>query len=215
MKNRIWLGTLFVATGLLLVAAALILSAYNRSVEIRAGDNASDAVLHLKEAIDEVPESFGQTVDTETGYVNFIEELASIPEREMPVMVIDGQEYIGILEIPTFELELPVMKDWSYDKLKTAPCRYNGSAYLNNFVIAAHNYTTHFGSIHSLKPGDYVLFTDCDGNKFIYEVAEIEVLSPDSVEDMKESGWALTLFTCTLGGQNRVTVRCEKVESEQ
>ena len=30
------------------------------------------------------------------------------------------------------------------------------------------------------------------------------------VEEMLSGGWALTLFTCTLGGRTRVTVRCEE-----
>lgn len=46
-----------------------------------------------------------------------------------------------------------------------------------------------------------------------YEVAEIEILSPDAVEEMTEDDGDLTLFTCTLGGGSRVTVRCVLTES--
>ena len=37
-----------------------------------------------------------------------------------------------------------------------------------------------------------------------------EILQPGDVEEMLSGGWALTLFTCTLGGRTRVTVRCEE-----
>ena len=62
---------------------------------------------------------------------------------------------------------------WSYPKLKIAPCRYSGSAYTGNLVIAAHNYRTHFGLLESLAPGAQVKFTDVEGNVFSYEIAEI------------------------------------------
>ncbi len=32
------------------------------------------------------------------------------------------------------------------------------------------------------------------------------------VEEMITGDWDLTLFTCTLGGQTRVTVRCQLIE---
>ena len=45
------------------------------------------------------------------------------------------------------------MESWSYPKLKVAPCRYRGSAYLDDLIIAAHNYDRHFGRINTLLPG--------------------------------------------------------------
>lgn len=132
------------------------------------------------------------------------------PEAGMPLRYIEGNAYAGRLTIPVLHLDLPVMNDWNYRNLKIAPCRYAGSVYLDNLVIAAHNYLTHFGRIHTLSSGDEVIFTDTDGNSFVYTVAAIEILSPFSVRDMKESTWDLTLFTCTYGGQFRVTVRCQQ-----
>ena len=130
------------------------------------------------------------------------------PEMDMPEENVDGQKYIGVLRIPDLSLELPVISNWSYPNLKNAPCRYAGSAYMNNMVIAAHNYNSHFGHLKDLSPGDEVTFTDVDGNVFQYEVSAIEILSPLAVEEMTNGDWDLTLFTCTVSGQSRVTVRC-------
>ena len=130
------------------------------------------------------------------------------PEMDMPEEDVDGQKYIGVLRIPDLSLELPVISNWSYPNLKNAPCRYAGSAYMNNMVIAAHNYNSHFGHLKDLSPGDEVTFTDVDGNVFQYEVSALEILSPFAVEEMTSGDWDLTLFTCTVGGQSRVTVRC-------
>ena len=102
------------------------------------------------------------------------------------------------------------MSQWSYPKLRIAPCRYAGSAYQGNLILSAHNYSSHFGQIGTLQAGDRVTFTDVDGNVFLYSVAKIQILQPGDVEEMLSGGWALTLFTCTLGGRTRVTVRCEE-----
>jgi sortase A len=96
--------------------------------------------------------------------------------------------------------------------LKIAPCRYEGSAYTNDLIISGHNYTSHFGKLQNLSAGDIVIFTDIEGNEFIYEVVELEILKPTSIEEMKSGEWALSLFTCTLSGQTRLTVRCELVD---
>ena len=128
-------------------------------------------------------------------------------------MEIDGVEYIGTLTIPALGLELPIVSAWSDALLDLAPCRYTGSAYLGDLIIAGHNYRRHFGPLGRIAPGDRVTFTDVDGNVFAYNVAEIQILKPTAIEDMLSEEWDLSLFTCTLGGQTRLTVRCEKAET--
>ena len=125
---------------------------------------------------------------------------------------VNSMDYIGVLDIPALSLTLPVLKEWDYPSLNVAPCRYAGSVYADGFVIAAHNYDSHFGRIGSLSTGDSVRFTDIDGNVFDYSVAAIETLDHYATDDMKSDDWSLSLFTCTLGGQYRVTVRCDRAE---
>lgn len=189
--------------GLLLIAAALLLTVFNLWDEWRA-DQAAEQVLDQMTVQPEDPDaSDGQGIP----------DYLLNPDMEMPVVEIDGNSYIGVLDIPALGLTLPVMSEWSYPNLRTAPCRYAGSAYKDNLVIAAHNYSTHFGQIKNLTVGDQVSFTDVDGNVFLYTVAEVQTLEPTAVEEMTDGGWALTLFTCTIGGQSRVTVRCENDEN--
>ena len=138
------------------------------------------------------------------------------PDMDMPEYTLSSLgdvACIGILEIPALDLELPVISNWSYSSLKLAPCRYSGSAYKGDLVIAAHNYQSHFGGLRTLPEGSEVFFTDAVGNRFSYYVAVTEALTPWSVDDMTSGEWPLTLFTCTLDSQNRVTVRCEYSEA--
>lgn len=205
-KNQI--GKIFTITGLLLFAAALALSVYNLWDGYRAEQSREklleeyrDKNQNISDEGEQAEESDGQIPDYQLN-----------PEMEMPEVMLeelDGAACIGVLEIPEIDLKLPVLSEWSYPLLKKAPCRYSGSAYLDNLVIAAHNYRTHFGKLKELENGDEVLFTDAAGNRFEYKVAVVEALTPQSVEDMTSGEWALSLFTCTLDGKNRVTVRCD------
>ena len=137
-------------------------------------------------------------------------KLQLIPDMDMPVKTVDGQDYVGVIILHELGLELPVMGDWDYAKLKKAPCHYFGSTYRDDMVIMAHNYRSQFGRIRRLKAGNRITFTDMDGNAFHYRVNAVEVLSSYEVEKVTNGEWDLTLFTCTLGGQNRIVVRCER-----
>ena len=137
-----------------------------------------------------------------------------LPEPTIPQMLtvpVDGGECIGILSIPALELELPVLADWSYEKLKKAPCHYYGSYYGTDFVIAAHNFQSHFGRLSELQAGDVVIFTDVSGTAHCYEVVLLETLQKEATLEMITSGFDLSLYTCTPGGSSRVTVRCKNI----
>ena len=79
-------------------------------------------------------------------------------------------------------------------------------------ILAAHNYDRHFGRLKNLEGGELVRFTDVDGNVFDFSVTELELLWPEQTEEMLSGEWDLTLFTCTLCGRQRVTVRCDRIE---
>ena len=125
---------------------------------------------------------------------------------------IDGNDYIGYVAIPTLEIELPVMSDWSYEKLNVAPCRHAGATFSEDLVIAAHNYDKHFGGLKNLQIGDSVTFTDMDGDVFSYQVAVVETVAPTAVAQVLESEYALVIYTCTYGGKTRVAVFCEMTQ---
>ena len=211
-KNR--LGRFFTGAGLILVAAAVLLLMYNLWDSRRAEESQEELLaeyLSENKKASEVPsDPDGEAADSQD-----IPDYLLDPDMEMPEFTLSSLgdiSCIGILEIPALDLQLPVISEWSYPALRLAPCRYTGSAYKGDLVIAAHNYQSHFGRLKTLSTGSEVIFTDAVGNRFVYQVAVIEALTPWSVEDMTSGEWPLSLFTCTLDSQNRVTVRCEYSE---
>ena len=138
-------------------------------------------------------------------------ELLTEEDKEMTEVELDGNLYIGYLSIPKLGLELPILSSWSYPKLNIAPCRYTGSVRGEDLVLMAHNYNSHFGRLSQLDLGDAIIFTDMDGNTIRYEVMGEDVLLPNAVEEMTSGDFDLTLFTCTYGGANRVTIYCNRV----
>lgn len=211
-KNR--LGRFFTGAGLILVASAVLLLMYNLWDSRRAEESQEEILaeyLSENKKASEVPsDPDGEAADSQD-----IPDYMLDPDMEMPEFTLSSLgdiSCIGILEIPALDLQLPVISEWSCPALRLAPCRYTGSAYKGDLVIAAHNYQSHFGRLKTLSTGSEVIFTDAVGNRFVYQVAVIEALTPWSVEDMTSGEWPLSLFTCTLDSQNRVTVRCEYSE---
>lgn len=197
--------------GSVLVALALGLFIHNEREQRQAGEAVNVLMPQVVEAIQERQESPAEGENAEVESVPEI-IITDQTEKEMPVVEINGYGYIGFLAIPALQLELPVMTDWSYTQLKVAPCRFAGSTYGDDLVVMAHNYVQHFAKLHRLRVDDTVTFTDMDGVTTEYRVVALDVLAPSAVEEMTAGDYDLTLFTCTYSGNNRVTVRCDKIE---
>ena len=197
-------GIVFVAIGAVLILSALLLFFYNQNEDEQAGQEAQIILNGVQTAI-EHRQSEGSKTD----------EPEETEPAEPTVVMIAGYEYIGYLSIPDLELELPVMADWDYNRLKLAPCRQFGSATTDDLVIAAHNYKRHFGALSQVAPGAQIMFTDMDGNVVSYLVKKSAAIDPTEVDAVQNSGYDLVLYTCTYGGSSRVAVFCDREASIQ
>ena len=189
-------GVILISLGAVLILAALLLLLYNRSEDRRAGQEAESL-------LEDVRSSMAANADPD-------------PQEE-PVEEIT-YDYAGVIAIPDLSLELPVIDQWNYARLKVAPCRQSGAAADGDLVIAAHNYKSHFGYLDRLEPGASVIFTDMEGTVYRYAVEEIRQLEPEDVEDVSSvfsSEYPLVLYTCTPGGKARVAVFCRWAETTE
>lgn len=197
-----------IISGTMLILSALSLVLYNINQDVKSRNSSEIIMSELK-----------NMVPSEIEEENFVSDTHAVESEEISdniyekTIEIDGKFYIGFIEIPSLNLELPVMSEWSYDNLKISPCRYKGSINENNLIIAAHNYSSHFGNIEKLNSGDIINFTDTDGIVYKYEVVHTEFIDGQNVSEMEENNdeWNLTVFTCTLSGKSRVTVRAVRI----
>lgn len=191
-------GKLFIIVGVFLILISLTMTFYNKYEDLNAGKQARAALDVFKNEV---------VVQN-----HIVEPLTTEEVKEMKTVNINGDDFIGTITIPSINLELPVMSEYSYSRLKKAPCRYYGNLFTNDLIICAHAYETFFANLIKLKQNDLIFFTDVDGNNYAYEVLEIEILKPTDVDKMVNNEFDLTLYTCTSDNMNRVTVRCNRVK---
>ncbi len=213
-------GCLLVIVGLCLILCSVLLIGYNLLDSRRAEESVVQSMTELQEILPEtiVPaERFTSTQIVQNDQIDPIDPIVDVPyyvvnpQIEMLEHKVGGIPYIGVLEVPCLELELPIISHWSNANARKAPCRYKGSVYSDDIIICAHNYKSHFGKLSTLSIGDAVLFTDIEGNQFQYQVVEFEVMDGTAIEQMESGNWDLTLFTCTAGGKSRIAVRTERI----
>ena len=220
MKKKLWI--LPVLIGILLIGGAVGLVVYNMYESNAAFEKSQDVMTELKQLIpDPSPANAAASPSSEPPSDDLFapyEEPTAQPPSEMRSISVNGEEYCGYITLPQLGLELPVMSGWSYERLKTSPCRYSGTVEGRDIIIAAHNYNSHFGRIKELSQGDEIWFTTADGMQYFYRVDYTENVDGYDVDQMLSGGssdWDMTLFTCTLSGQSRVTVRASFEETEE
>ena len=211
MNMRYRIGSAFLVLGAVLVLAGTALFGFNQYEAKKAEEAVQILMPELLSAIDQAQDT--EPTEPTIPPINYVttEEPEAVPEQTAPpTITVDGNGYIGYLSIPALNLNLPILAQWSYPNLQIAPCYYAGSVWEDDLVIMAHNYRQHFGRISDLKTGDSVIFTGVDGESILYSVVVLDVLLPTAVEDMTAGEYDLTLFTCTYGGQSRITLRCDR-----
>lgn len=207
MKKRF--GTCFIAIGTALLIAALSIVLYNLSQDKSSGERAHKILAELKSEIPE--DKHIQSTESQ----DLFSEYDTVQNKTEPTAEADDHSCIGIISVPSLGIELPVLSSWSYADLKISPCRYKGTADGGDLIIAAHNYRSHFGGLSGLVTGDRINFTDVNGKVYEYETIQTETIVGEDIELMEfgaSDEWDITLFTCTLSGRSRVTVRAVLID---
>lgn len=187
------IGKWLVCIGILLIVLALF--EYTKdSYEDYSASKSSE------EALEEITDYIINTNDEVK-----IEELSSTNKNI-------EENYIGIITIPDINIELPVYNNWSYDNLRKAPAVYYGSISENNLVICGHSYRSHFKKLNKLKSGNTIVITDINNNKYVYQVVMSEVINPYDSDEMVESEFDLTIFSCYNGGTERIAIRANIIK---
>ena len=192
--NKRLRGSLLIIAGLALIITAGWIFSLNEREEALAASNTEVLLEQMHEEI----EANKNIYDTEGKLAEFD---------------LGGHRALGILNIPSLGLELPVLDDWSYEMLIIAPGRYFGRPEEGNLILLGHNYKRHFARLKDLQPGDRAELYTLDGITYTYEFEMLETLEKTALEELVGSDAHMTIFTCTVGGERRVTARFNMVDA--
>ena len=190
-------------------------------------DEAAQAFLEERKPEQSYPELLATLQDyNQRIYAEKQSNLTSLEACEEPAVDLAaydvGDEIIGVLEIPTMELTMPVYLGASDAHLAAgAAVLGNTSAPIGgdntNCVIAGHRGwrgADYFRHIDRLQVGDTVQLINL-WETLTYTVTDIQIIQPHEVEKIKIRPHRdlLTLLTChpyASGGKQRYVVVCEK-----
>lgn len=154
-----------------------------------------------------------------------VAEASDRDEAYMNCLNINGDEIMGIVEIPKIDVELPIYHTTDEDVLEKGAGHLEGSSLpvggeSTHAVISAHRglpSATLFTDLDQLEKGDHFLLHILD-DTLCYEVDQINVVKPDETEllSVVEGEDLVTLLTCTPYGVNthRLLVRGHRVPYE-
>lgn len=208
-------GRLLVILGTVLLLAALSLVLWNNYRQQTSSKKMNGILSSLLLQMPQTDDDF-ESDDTAFGQNGLNSGTFDLPSGGEPsyseeYIEVEQKRYIGILQIPSLGLELPIMADYSYAELYNSPCRYFGGIATSDIVIAAHNYRYFFGPIDNLNSGDKLIFTDVNGKIFTYSVVQSEIIASNDLNSLLANSdeWDMTLFTCTWSGTSRIVVRAQ------
>ena len=142
-----------------------------------------------------------------------IEETIVIPTEEELKQnkdSIDNYKTIGILKIPSLNIEYPIISETTNAALKISVTKYWGPNpnEVGNLVILGHNYKSSYmlSKLPDIKIGDIIKITDKKGKTIDYKVYETKKIDPydSSCTSQKTEGKKeVTVITCVDNGKNR------------
>ena len=127
---------------------------------------------------------------------------------EMPALSLEGQDYIGLLEVPGYGVTLPIGSQWNTRKLGSFPCRFWGSAYDNSLVIGGATEGGQLDFCSSIDLGAYVSVTDMTGSRYTYTVTRVDRASHAETDWLLSGEFDLTLFARAPLSLAYIAVRC-------
>lgn len=152
MKKPFKAKRIILILGILLIAAALALSAFLFLPKKQSNAESEAAIAAMEEIIP---------------YYGTDYQITGLGRDPLAAISIDGIDIVGGLDIPSLDLRAPVAEE-GVDKAYFATLDH-GSPVKGEFRIRGGRYDV-FSRLTKAKPGDKVSFTDVDGVQYDYTV---------------------------------------------
>lgn len=135
----------------------------------------------------------------------------SVPEvrtdNTMPILSLDGTDFIGILEMPIHGSALPVCAEWG--QLSRYPSYFGGSIYDRTMQIGGMSQKGQYDFYREISVGDELFFTDMTGNCYAYTVENIRYTQHADQSELNREEAALVLFIKNVYAFEYILVFCE------
>ena len=130
---------------------------------------------------------------------------------------VNGEEYtvVGTLNIPSLNIEYPILSETSTKLLKVSLTKYWGANpnEVGNMVVVGHNYKNNkfFSNLSKIQHGEIVKIRDLSGKTLDYKVYDTYVIDPydnSCTSQLTNGKTEITLITCHYeNGSNHATKR--------
>lgn len=188
MKNKLYAICLWVGIGMLALAGAVLLF---WQINIHSAAKKAEGYVSVLRTRMPAPQG-------------------AVPEARqnnaMPVLSVDGVDFVGILEMPRFGSILPVAGGWG--KTSQYPCRYVGSVYDRTLQIGATTQAGQYDFYREISVGDGVYFTDMEGNRYTYQVTDIRYEQHADNTALSKKDADLTLFVKNIYAMEYIVIFC-------
>lgn len=128
---------------------------------------------------------------------------------QMPAREVDGVDVIGILEIPAWDVALPIGDVWESKTRASFPRRFSGTVYDNSLIVGGYDQQGQFDCLKRLDVGTVVTVTDMTGARFSYEVTSIVRKDTADAAVLTDLQTDLTLFMREAYSMNYILVHCQ------
>lgn len=177
--------------GSLLVLSSAVFLAVRRSVVTQ---NAQEIEQYVDTLYDIIP----------TPHAAVLEPRGS---NNMPSLDINGQSFVALLGIPSFELTLPVGEAWESNE--RFPSRYTGSIYDGSLIVGTSNQKGQLDIVKELSVDDVLTLTDMTGDCFSYRITSIKYSKHADNETLQSDNASFTLFVKNIYAFEYIIIRCE------
>ena len=156
-------------------------------IEIETNNSQNEEIVHSQES------------------ENIIEEKDGAEAKTVTYTASNGKQYdvIATLNIPSLEIEYPVLAITSDELLKVSLTKYWGANpnEVGNMVVIGHNYknSKFFGKLPNIELGAIVKITDLTGKTLDYKVYDTYVIDPYDnacTSQLTDGKTEITLITC-------------------
>ena len=193
MKKPKIITSVITVLGIVLVLSSAVLFVFSNYIQGKYEENSQEIVAEMKKMIP--PAKDGYTDDYR--------------KSSMSVLEINGEDFIGIIDVPGNEKTLPICAYWDKNNVAKHPCRYTGSIYDGTLIIGGYDNSSQFAVIKTLAIGQTVEITDVSGVVYSYIVKDVEENQQATNENLKNKSCDLSLFVKNTETNDYVIVRCK------